>query len=198
VSVRSTLARSRPFRRPKQEVGVLVNVGSGHSAAQGGAVDAGCARDPHPLCTAGRPGRSHRRRRGAREGASWRPVVAPVTCSVGWGGTGASGEVAGTGGFSVVPTYDGRSHGRSWVVLFCGSQCVHTRRGCSSGFPVAPGGGGDGGSAQMTAAGDGVDASGWWWKAASAIEATPAARARRPSSVVTIGLGCGWPPTPSR
>jgi hypothetical protein len=63
---------------------------------------------------------------------------------------------------SAVPAYDGPSHGTSWVVLFSGFQCVHTCRGCWSGFPVAPGGGGDGGSARMTAAGDGVDTSGLW------------------------------------
>jgi hypothetical protein len=106
------------------------------------------------------------------------------------------GCLRGRAPFPAVPAHDGLSHGLSWVVLFSGSQCVHTRRGCWSGFPVAPGGGGDGGSALMTAAGDAVNASGLWWKAPSATEATPAATAR-PPSVATMGLGRRCPSTPS-
>jgi hypothetical protein len=100
------------------------------------------------------------------------------------------------GPFPAVPAHDGLSHGLSWVVLFAGSQCVHTRRGCWSGFPVVPGDGGDGGSALMTVVGDRENASGLWWKATSATEATPAATAR-PRSVATMGLDRRWPFTPS-
>lgn len=90
---------------------------------------------------------------------------------------------------SAVPAYDGLLHGTSWVVSVSGSQCVQTRRGCWSGFPVAPGGGGDGGSARMTAADDGMDASGLWWTAVSVIAATLAATARPPSVTTIAGVG---------
>jgi hypothetical protein len=91
---------------------------------------------------------------------------------------------------SAVAAYDGPSHGTSWVVLFSGFQCVHTCRGCWSGFPVAPGGGGDGGSAQMTAASDGMDASGLWWKVTSVIVAMLVATARPPRVATIFGVGC--------
>jgi len=91
--------------------------------------------------------------------------------------------------FVAVPAYDGLSHGSSCVVLFSGSQCVHTCRGCWSGFPVAPGGGGDDGSALMTTAGDGMDACRLWCTATSATVVMLAATTRLPSVAMIIGMG---------
>jgi len=97
--------------------------------------------------------------------------------------------------FSAVRAYDGLSHGSSWVVLFSGSQCVHTCWGCWSGFPVAPGGGGDDGSALMTAAKDGVDVSRLWCTATSVIVVMLAVMARLPSVAMIIAVGRRWSPT---
>jgi len=94
--------------------------------------------------------------------------------------------------FAAVPDYDGLSHGSSRVVLFSGSQCVHTCRGCWSGFPAAPGGGGDDESALMTAAGDGMDACRLWCTATSVIVVMLAATARLPSVAMIICVGRRW------